>query len=907
MAPKKKLTKTEEPKKEEPKKAAEADPKKRKTEEPKAEPPKKEARTVEVKKRAEDDDEEVDLGEKEKDAPADKRPVMKDAIRFDSEDLTLNVIPTFGGKVLMGLTDGGMQYLIGGARANFGVKAGRYMYEIKIIETLNPAESSTQGRGRVPTPRQMVRLGFSVAGSSFFLGDSDDSVCFDSEGFFHSLKTKVGASQRFSRDQVMCVVLNLDPTSPNANTISLFRDGDRIAEPQKLPECLVGKTLYPHINFRSVTVMTHFGPQPMRPLPFKCRTMLGAAAADVAKATPVGPNKDGKYDLVMPVSFPDEGTFDWLDAFLEKNKHYVELSDRKIIEWATKSGVWKPQGSRTPTHSNDKPDFAFQLPSLDDLSVQNIIRTVAPLVPRHYVIMEVKSNLLAAERKEILERFNSAQYKKVAYVMMGEPNDEFKKAQQEQMLSEKQEKAALEWRLKRQEKERLKQIAARQKQLEEMKKVAEERRRQIAEEQKRKMEEARAKLDEEKKKQAAEGEGAEGGAEEAKVDAEAQPQTEGASDAKMEDASENKDTAEEETKDVAMKSADAEEEKKEDEKEEEEEEETEPPIIELSDVEKQVWFRPRVVPDVSPAVLGQCFGDFSAPDKGEGFDDIKYEWQNAAKSAAFLKSWVVEKKTTSRIEDLTPSQWFKDQLAEWSKTYKEWQEKQKAWKAAKAAKTAESAEAGASQQGENTEKSGSAEDDLDIFSIENVCDVGSGEPLFSNFAFEDWTLLQLRYELYLLVNAFKKDVDDDERPGIAEVHLLFYYQKYYRKQLNPKYFNLNTNEDLVALVKDTVTFDEKRKVLTVQLEGDVASTDIFVKLAEENRRERQRRIDAGDETAKIKFSPLAAQPPQAQSSSIRPPGPQATGSWTPQGSAAGAQAPGACGGWNPQQAQALWA
>lgn len=29
------------------------------------------------------------------------------------------------------------------------------------------------------------------------------------------------------------------------------------------------------------------------------------------------------------------GTFEWLDGFLAKNPHYTELSDRKIIEWAS--------------------------------------------------------------------------------------------------------------------------------------------------------------------------------------------------------------------------------------------------------------------------------------------------------------------------------------------------------------------------------------------------------------------------------------------------------------------------------------------------------------------------------------------------------------------------------------------
>jgi len=452
MAPKKKVTttakkeeaKTTEPKVEE--KKEETDAKKRKADESKEEPPKKEAKK-ETASKATESEEMEDGAEREKDAPLDKRPILKDTVSFNPSDTTLNVIPTVGGRVLMALSDGGMQYLIAGARANIGIKAGRYMYEVKIIEALNPAESSTTQRGRVPVPRQLVRLGFSVAGSSTIVGDTDDSVCFDSEGFYHADKKKSAVSQRFTRDQVIAVLLNLDPKSPNHNTVSLFREGERISEPQPLPDNLKDKVLYPHICFRSVTVHMNFGPQSMKPLPFKCRMLQGAAAVDTAPATSPSA-KSGKCKVMLPVAFPDEGTFDWLDEFLDKNPTYVELSDRKILEWAVKSGLWRPKATGWK-HSNDKPEFNFQIPSMDDLSVRRVLNAVAPVVPRNYVIMEVKSNLIKAERMEVLNRFSNTMYNKVATVIMGEPAEDYKEKQREVMIKEKQEKADAEWRAKK--------------------------------------------------------------------------------------------------------------------------------------------------------------------------------------------------------------------------------------------------------------------------------------------------------------------------------------------------------------------------------------------------------------------------------------------------------------------------
>ena len=78
-------------------------------------------------------------------------------------------------------------------------------------------------------------------------------------------------------------------------------------------------------------------------------------------------------------------------------------------------------------------------------------------------------------------------------------------------------------------------------------------------------------------------------------------------------------------------------------------------------------------------------------------------------------------------------------------------------------------------------------------------------PLFATFSYEDWTLLSTRYELHLLLNSFKKDLNDPDRPGFAEKHLGFYFQKYFKKGWNFQQFGLQKFEDLIDLIKDTVT------------------------------------------------------------------------------------------------------
>ncbi|CAE8689822.1 unnamed protein product, partial [Polarella glacialis] len=322
--------------------------------------------------------------ELEEDSKVDKRAKVKDgAVVMNFADSTMNVMPIAGGKLLMTLTDGGMQYLLAGVRGTAGMKSGRYMFEVKIVESLSPAETQGNGSANTPQPRQLVRVGFSLASSSLFLSDGPDNVCFDSEGYFIHGNDRKKASQKFARDQTVAVLLNLDASSPNANTISLFRNGVRISEPQPLPENLRGKVLYPTINYKNVTLQINLGPSPRQPLPFSCRMLADAASADVELAKL--PVAGAKNEVVFPVGLPEQGFFDWVDDFVEKNPGYTELSDRKMQEWAYKSGVYraKAQGG-----SNDKPSMKTGIPLMDDLSIS---RAIAPTLKRNYVVAELKS------------------------------------------------------------------------------------------------------------------------------------------------------------------------------------------------------------------------------------------------------------------------------------------------------------------------------------------------------------------------------------------------------------------------------------------------------------------------------------------------------------------------------------
>merc|ERR1740121_3143546 len=230
---------------------------------------------------------------------------------------------------------------------------------------------------------------------------------------------------------------------------------------------------------------------------------------------------------------------------------------------------------------------------------------------------------------------------------------------------------------------------------------------------------------------------------------------------------------EEKNEDVAM----------EEEPKKEEEEKEEEIVVELTEEEKKVTFRKKDAADLGQKVLATSYAKFTLPEADEGFDDIQYVWQPEAECKEYMKKWVLERKLTQRVEELQPSDWFKGKWTEWQKLVGTWKRKHGEWKDPK-----KKAEALAKKKAEAEKKKKEAEkkkdgeggeekepepeeekepmdinaEDLDVFAVDDVTDIGNGEPLFANFVYEDWTLLSLRFELHLLAHAFKHDLADPE-------------------------------------------------------------------------------------------------------------------------------------------------
>merc|ERR1712129_692223 len=120
----------------------------------------------------------------------------------------------------------------------------------------------------------------------------------------------------------------------------------------------------------------------------------------------------------------------------EENPQFVELSDRKVLDWAKQSMLQRQRGYDNKM-SNDKPGMNFNTPLMDDGTVQKTLAAVAPALKRDFVHMELKSNLVKAEREAALRSFPSSDFTKVAVVVMGEPPADVKSKAQAAVLADK--------------------------------------------------------------------------------------------------------------------------------------------------------------------------------------------------------------------------------------------------------------------------------------------------------------------------------------------------------------------------------------------------------------------------------------------------------------------------------------
>ena len=188
------------------------------------------------------------------------------------------------------------------------------------------------------------------------------------------------------------------------------------------------------------------------------------------------------------------------------------------------------------------------------------------------------------------------------------------------------------------------------------------------------------------------------------------------------------------------------------------------------------------------------------------------------------------------IEGLQPSAWFAGKLKNWHSLRDTMRKKQKEYIGRKV----------------QAAKKGEAFDDdaLDRVDIAGVTDIhnadGKASALYAHFVYEDWVIVRLGVELHLLLVAFLRDVKDANLTGILEGHVGHYYELYYKQKLNLGMTGEDTLEEVLEIIQDQpMDLFDFDGVLRPMLPAEAPLEDI-VKLAEYYRRERVRRVKAGN-------------------------------------------------------------
>ncbi len=195
--------------------------------------------------------------------------------------------------------------------------------------------------------------------------------------------------------------------------------------------------------------------------------------------------------------------------------------------------------------------------------------------------------------------------------------------------------------------------------------------------------------------------------------------------------------------------------------------------------------------------------------------------------------------------EVQPSEWFRKRLFNWHTLREKLRTHHKSFTARKRA----SHELGNAFDDE-------ALDRVDIAGVTNIHNAdGMNSPIYARFKYEDWILLAWRIELHLLVTAFIRDMEADCK-GMPEAHVAHYYEIYFKKCMNVGLLGADSLDRALQILRGPLVLQVSQDGALSEMRSKIAADtglDDFVLAVEMDRRDRMRRVDAGDESALLRF------------------------------------------------------
>jgi len=246
---------------------------------------------------------------------------------FDPYDSHLDARVERDGLTVGCLHEDGFQYLWKGVRANYGIKGGVYMFEVKVLEHQSVRMPETK-----PQNQNILRVGFSQPLTSLFLGDTAESWGWGGTGKKSHNNQFADYGGAFTQGDVIGVILDLEQ-----RTISYTKNGVFMGVAyDNVPAAVLETGLFPHVLMKNVRVQVNFRRETKWFDPPGDQVNFFEEAPDEdCIANPIDhPANLGEAEFIMMAGLPGCGKTYWAQKHMEANplKNYVLLGTNAVID-----------------------------------------------------------------------------------------------------------------------------------------------------------------------------------------------------------------------------------------------------------------------------------------------------------------------------------------------------------------------------------------------------------------------------------------------------------------------------------------------------------------------------------------------------------------------------------------------
>ncbi|XP_028822336.1 heterogeneous nuclear ribonucleoprotein U-like protein 2 [Denticeps clupeoides] len=227
-----------------------------------------------------------------------------------------------------------------GCRLTHGARSGSIGFEAKLVKKL-PAPTLYDLSDPHP---HVLRLGWSVDGSTLQLGEADLSFGFDSRGW----KVTGGGEEEFGEpfsegDVIGCYAFISDFKEAE---LSFYKNGHFLGVAFRVdPTTLAGQALYPHVLCKNCSVTFNLNPtdQPWHPVPTGY-TPLHVLHAELRIRAPRELALQENCEVILMVGLPASGKTHWAQGHMSQHpeKRYNLLSTNSILSCVKGTERWAP-------------------------------------------------------------------------------------------------------------------------------------------------------------------------------------------------------------------------------------------------------------------------------------------------------------------------------------------------------------------------------------------------------------------------------------------------------------------------------------------------------------------------------------------------------------------------------------